>query len=125
MAEDRKFFILKEEGEIGAVKIAEGVLTAMVGLAATEVKGVASLAGNATYEMISKKGSKALGKGVKVNMEGDTASFELAVNIDYGYSIPEVCSQVQERVKNAVESMTGLTVGAVDVKVAGVDMSEE
>ena len=125
MAEEKDFVVVKEKEDIGAVKVSGDVLATMVGLAATEVKGVSSLAGNATYDLISKKGGKALSRGVKVKTEEGSVLVELSVNIAYGFSIPEVCTTVQEHVKSAIESMTGLTVTAVDVRVAGVDMKEQ
>lgn len=125
MAEDRKSFMINE-GDNGVVNIADEVVAIIAGLAATEVDGVASLAGNLTSEVISKAGAGKLAKGVKV-VTGDEneLSVRLSVNIAYGYEIPKICQQIQEKVKSAVENMTGLQVVAVDVKIAAVSVANE
>lgn len=125
MAEDRKSFIIKEDNT-GAVNIADEVVAIIAGLAATEVEGVASLAGNLTNELISKAGAGKLAKGVKViETEEDQLNIRLAINISFGYEIPKICEQVQEKVKSAIESMTGLEVVSVDIKIASVSVASE
>ena len=105
---------------IGFVQIADDVVAVIAGIATTEVDGVASMAGNISKELISKLGMKNLSKGVKVQMEDGVAVVDVAVNIEYGYNIPTVCEAVQDKVKNAIENMTGLTVNSVNVTIAGV-----
>ncbi|MBP3337820.1 MAG: Asp23/Gls24 family envelope stress response protein [Lachnospiraceae bacterium] len=105
---------------IGFVQIADDVVAVIAGIATTEVDGVASMAGNISKELISKLGMKNLSKGVKVQMEDGVAIVDVAVNIEYGYNIPTVCEAVQDKVKNAIENMTGLTVSSVNVTIAGV-----
>lgn len=105
---------------IGEVQIADDVVAIIAGLAATEVPGVASMAGNITKEIISKLGMKNLSKGVKVTVLEDSVVVDITLNIDYGYSVPEVSASVQEKVKSAIENMTGLKVEEVNVKIAGV-----
>lgn len=80
------------------------------------------MAGNITNELVSKLGMKNLSKGVKVEVAEETVSVEVALNISYGYSIPEVSEKVQEKVKSAIETMTGLSVAIVNVRIATVDM---
>ena len=109
----------------GTVKIADDVVAIIAGLAATEVKGVASMAGNATRELISKLGMKSLSKGVKVDVLDGIVTVSLALNLNYGYSIKEITSKVQEKVKTAIENMTGLEVADVNIRVAGVEIPEE
>lgn len=122
MAEKRTTVTLREEGEFGQVQIADEVVLIIAGLAATEVKGISSMAGNITEDMISRLGKKNLSKGVKVDILDGVVSVDVAVNMDYGYSIPDTCKKVQEKVKTAIESMTGLEVSEVNVHVASVDM---
>ena len=124
MAEDRKSVKIKES-EIGEVKVADEVIAIIAGLAATEVDGVSSMAGNITNELVSKLGMKNLSKGVRIEISEDSVEIYLALNISYGYSIPEVSQKVQERVKTAVETMTGLSVAALNVKIAAVDMKSQ
>lgn len=121
MAEDRKTFKIKD-GHLGEVKIADEVVAIIAGLAATEVDGVASMAGNITNELVSRLGMKNLSKGVRVEVSENHVNVDLALNIAYGYSIPEVSVKVQERVKSAIENMTGLEVSVVNVRIAAVDM---
>ena len=111
---------MKNNENIGFVQIADDVVAVIAGLAATEVEGVASMAGNITKELISKLGMKNLSKGVKVTMEDGVAVVDVAINIEYGYNIPTVCEVVQDKVKVAIENMTGLKVENVNVTIAGV-----
>ena len=110
---------------MGEVKIADEVVAIIAALAATEVEGVASMAGNITNELISRLGMKNLSKGVKVDVLEGVVTESLALNMKYNYSIMDVSAKVQEKVKSAVENMTGLEVADVNVKVAGVEMESQ
>jgi uncharacterized alkaline shock family protein YloU len=121
VAEDRKTFRIKE-GSLGEVKIADEVVAIIAGLAATEVDGVGSMAGNITNELVSKLGMKNLSKGIRVEITEGVVSVDVALNISYGYSIPDVSAKVQDRVKSAIENMTGLEVSIVNIRIASVDM---
>lgn len=122
MTEDRNVYTIHEDGNLGAVQIADEVVAIIAGLAATEVDGVASMAGNVTNELVSKLGMKNLSKGVKVSVIDGKVNVSLALNLSYGYSIPATSSKVQDRVKTAIENMTGLEVVEVNIRIAGVDM---
>lgn len=122
--ENRSTHILYEKEKIGEVQIADEVVAIIAGLAATEVDGVDSMAGNITNELVGKLGMKNLSKGVKVVVTEEHVSVDLSLNIRYGYNIPSVSEQVQEKVSAAIENMTGLTVLDVNVKIAGVYMDE-
>ena len=111
---------LTEQKECGSVQISDDALAAIAGIAATEVEGVASMAGNITNDLVSKFGVKSLSKGVKVCVEDGKVSVDVSINIQYEKNIPDVSLKVQERVKTIIESMTGLEVNEVRVKVAGV-----
>ncbi len=114
-----------EKDKIGEVRIADEVVAIIAGLAATEVEGVDSMAGNITNELVGKLGMKNLSKGVKVDVTEEHVSVVLSLNLKYGYSIPSVCETVQEKVKNAIENMTGLTVLEVNIKIAGVNLEDK
>ena len=116
-------FITKKK-ELGEVKIASDVVAAIAALAATEIDGVYSMAGNITNELIGKLGMKNLSKGVKILMEGGIVRVDMMVVVNYGYSIPEVSGQVQERVSQQIENMTGLSDSEVNVRIAGVKLEE-
>lgn len=114
---------LSRKEKLGEVKIADEVVAMIAGLAAMEVEGVDSMAGNITNELVGKLGMKNLNRGVKISVDDDHVSVELSLNMKYGYSIPDVSEKVQERVRTAIETMTGLTVLEVNIKIAGVSMS--
>lgn len=122
--EARNTYKIYEEGTIGEVRIADEVVAIIAGLAATEVEGVASMAGNITNEFVGKLGMKNLSKGVKVAVAQDAVSVDLSLNLKYGYSIPVVCEKVQEKVKLAIENMTSLSVIDVNINIAGVDVEK-
>lgn len=123
MAEVRRGFKLKED-KLGEVKIADEVVAIIAGLAATEVEGVSSMAGNITNELVSRLGMKNLSKGIRIIVSEGVVGVDVALNIAYGYAIPEVSAKVQEKVKTAIENMTGLEVSGVNVRIASVDMGK-
>lgn len=124
MADSRKTFKIKSD-QIGDVRIADEVVAIIAGLATTEVEGVSSMAGNITNEIVSKLGMKNLSKGITVEVLDNEVKVDVAINIAYGYSIPEVSSKVQDKVKSAISNMTGLSVNVVNVRIASVDMASE
>lgn len=113
---------IENEEKFGEVRIADEVVAIIAGLAASEVEGVASMAGHVTRDIIERLGRKSLSRGVRVTLEGDTVYVRLAINIQYGYNVPSTCSKIQERVKAAIETMTGLEVAEVNVKIVNVEM---
>ena len=123
MAESRQTFNIKSD-QLGEVKIADEVVAIIAGLATTEVEGVASMAGNITNEIVSRLGMKNLSKGIMVEVMDDEVKVDVAINIDYGFSIPEVSAKVQDRIKSTIENMTGLNVAVVNVRIASVDMGD-
>ena len=126
MAKDeRNIYTIQNDASKGEIKIADEVVAIIAALAATEVEGVASMAGNITNELIGKLGMKNLSKGVKVDVLEGVVTVSLALNLKYNYSIMEISTKVQEKVKNAVENMTGLEVADVNIKVTGVEMESQ
>ncbi len=111
--------------EIGTVRIADEVVSAIIAYAAKEVDGVAGLAGNAGDGFLQKAGVKRPSMGVRVELENGTVRADLSLIMDYGYNIPATCSTVQSKVVQAVENMTGLEVSDVNVRIAGIKMPEE
>ena len=110
--------------EGGKVMIANEVVAVIAGLAATEVEGVESMEGGITNDLISKIGINNLSKGVSVNVSNNTVAVSLALNIRFGYAIPDVSKKVQERVKSQIESMTGLSVREINVKIEGIEIPQ-
>ena len=121
----REIRMIHEESALGEIQISDEVVATIAGLAATDVEGVASMAGNLTNELIGKLGIKNLSKGVKVLVTDRSVDVDLALHIKYNYSIVKVSKDVQERVKNAIESMTGLEVSMVNINIVNVDMGKE
>ena len=100
MAKDeRNIYTIQDDSSMGEVKIADEVVAIIAALAATEVEGVASMAGNITNELISRLGMKNLSKGVKVDVLEGVVTVSLALNMKYNYSIMDVSAKVQEKVK--------------------------
>ena len=122
--EKRGVHMIHADGQLGEVQIADEVVATIAGLAATEVEGVASMAGNVTKELIGKLGVKNLSKGVKVLVTDNNVDVGLALNIDYGYSIMKVSEKVRDRVKSAIENMTGLEVSMVNIRIMNVNMDK-
>ncbi|HAS21481.1 MAG TPA: Asp23/Gls24 family envelope stress response protein [Lachnospiraceae bacterium] len=113
-----------EKSGIGTVKIADEVVTLIVAYAALDVDGVAYIAGNVDRAILSKGGVRKLGKNVKVDVSKNGVKAELAIILEYGYNIPATSSKVQKRIKTAVETMTGLKVLDVDIRIAGINIPE-
>lgn len=106
--------------DIGNIRIANEVIEIIAGLAATEVKGVAGMSGGVAGGIAELLGRKNLSKGVKVEVGQRQCAIDLTIVAEYGVRIPEVCSEIQENVKRAIESMTGLEVVEVNISVLGV-----
>lgn len=123
--EERNEYTIHSDENLGEVKIADEVVAIIAGLAAMEVDGVASMAGNATREIISRLGVKSLSKGARVDVLDGIVTVSINLNLKYGYSIMEISGKVQEKVKAAIENMTGLTVADVNIRIAGVEMDAE
>lgn len=123
--EERNTYTIKENENLGEVKIADEVVAIIAGLAAMEVEGVSSMSGTTTREIIGKLGMKTLSKGVKVDVLEGIVTVTLTLTLKYGYGILDTTSLVQEKVKAAIENMTGLIVADVNIRVAGVDVPEE
>jgi Uncharacterized protein conserved in bacteria len=107
---------------LGAIRIADEVVEVIAGLAASEVDGVAGMSGGFVGDLANMLGrNKNLSKGVKVEVGEKETAVDLFVIMDFGVSIPNVALKVQEAVKEAIESMTGLTVVETNVHVQGIN----
>ncbi len=108
--------------ENGDIKISDDVVASIAGLATAEVEGVTSIAGHITSDIVRKSGVKNLSKGIKLSIKDGVVTIDLYINIRYGFSIPKLTSQIQERVKSAIESMTGLTTGNITIHVVDIEV---
>jgi len=111
--------------EIGAIKITDEVVAIIAGIAATEVPGVTGMSGGIAGGIAEALGRKNLAKGVKVEVGEKEAAIDLFIIVDYGFRIPEVAWTIQEKVKQAVEEMTGLHVIEVNIHIQGVNIERE
>ena len=121
-----------ENGEIALsadnneIKIADDVVAVIAGVAVSEVSGVAEMAGGfagGITEVLS--GKKNLAKGIKVEVGDKDTKIDVNIIVEYGVRIPDVAFEIQNRVKKAVETMTGLNVVEVNVHVQGVNTEEK
>ncbi len=115
----------KAENDVGAIRIANEVVGIIAGLAATEVDGVAGMSGDFAGGIAEMLGRKNLSKGVEVEVGETEAAVDLYLIMEYGVKIPDVSWEIQENVKQAIESMTGLNVVEVNVHVQGVSFEDE
>ncbi|MGN1297179.1 MAG: Asp23/Gls24 family envelope stress response protein [Clostridia bacterium] len=108
--------------ENDGIKISDDVVAVIAGVAVSEVPGVAGMSGGfagGISEVFS--GKKNLAKGIKVDVADNNTKIDVNIIVEYGSRIPDVAFEIQNRVKKAVESMTGLNVEEVNVHVQGVN----
>lgn len=117
MAENRTIDALKH----GKVNIADDVIGVIGSIAASEIEGIKALSGTFSEEVMEIIGKKSFNKGIHVEMLDEKVTIDLSVVVDYGSKIHEIAKKVQESVKLAIESMTGLEVIAVNVLVEGIN----
>ncbi|MBS4030475.1 MAG: Asp23/Gls24 family envelope stress response protein [Clostridiales bacterium] len=106
--------------ELGNIRIADEVVAIIAGLAATEVEGVAGMSGGIAGGLADMLGKRNLSKGVKVEVGEKQASIDVYIVVKFGARIPDVAWNIQENVKKAIESMTGLEILKINVHVQGV-----
>ncbi len=123
--EKRERFEKTEQNDAGTIRIADEVVAIVAGMAATEITGVAGMSAGLVGGIAEMLGKKNMAKGVKVEVGEREAAVDLYIIVEYGVKIPDVALRVQENVKRAVESMTGLDVIEINVHVQGVGFSPE
>ncbi|MDY6826645.1 MAG: Asp23/Gls24 family envelope stress response protein [Bacillota bacterium] len=111
--------------DLGAVKIADEVVSIIAGMAAADIDGVSSMSGGIGGGIAEVLGRRNLSKGVKVEVGEEEAKIDVFIIVDYGARIPDVAWNIQESVKKAIETMTGLRVSQVNIHVQGVQFPEE
>ena len=114
--------IALSDNDTNEIRIADDVVAVIAGVAVSEVAGVAEMAGGfagGITEVLS--GKKNLAKGIKVEVVDKETKIDVNIIVEYGVRIPDVAFEIQNRVKKAVESMTGLKVVEVNVHVQGVN----
>lgn len=115
-----------EDETVGNVKISDDVVATIAGVATMGCSGVFGMAGTFAGDIAEKLGAKKNpNKGVKVEMTETSARVDLYIIVKYGVRIPELAWEIQEEVKNSIESMTGLMVDKVNIHIEGVNFDEE
>ena len=108
----------------GKITFAPDVIATIASLAANEVEGVDSLGGTVVEGITGMLSKKSMTKGVKVDINDNTATIDISAIIKYGFKIHEVSTNLQRKVKSTIENMTGLEVSDVNVAIAGVNMEQ-
>lgn len=116
---------LTKENQVGSIKISDNVAAAIANIAASEVEGVVKVVGSSTSPISDLFGKKNYAKGVKVSMEEEGTVVELSLSIIHGVNIVALCENVQNKVKEAVESMTGITVKEINISVSDIIVQKE
>ena len=117
--------MIEEKEANGLIQISDEVISIIAGTAAAETEGV-SLPSSAPVSSVKGFfGKKNQSKGVKVTVEENTALIEIEVVVKFGINIKNACEEVQQKVKNAVETMTGLTVSGVNINVTAIMVEKE
>ena len=111
-----------ENEDIVSVRISDDAVAMVTAIATLEVDGVHCLSSGATADALYKISAKRLKSSIKVEVTGSVVKIGILLVIKYGYNIPAVCSQVQSRVQNAIETMTGLKVEDINIRITGVEM---
>ena len=125
MAEINENIQTVEDEDTGIIQIADDVVASIVGLAVTEVDGVSKLTGNITREIVAKLGKNNLSKGVVVEYDEDQkAKIDVSVEVKFGYNIMDVSKEIQDRVKQTLQTMTGIETSVINVRVSGIDFKE-
>jgi uncharacterized alkaline shock family protein YloU len=115
-----------DNDNIGEVKISADVITVIAHTVANEVEGVASMNAKIADNISSVLGRKSPTKGVKVEIDDKKdVTIDFYIVVDYGARIPDVAWRIQEQVKSAVESMTGMNVAAINIHVEGVSFEKD
>ena len=116
---------MSEDNQTGLIRISDDVVSTIAGLAALETAGIAGMSGGISEGLAKRLSGKNAQRGVSVEVGQVEAAIDLRVIVKYGSRIQDVCRDLQENVREAVENMTGLTVVEVNVKVEGVAFTEE
>jgi len=116
-----------DENPDGTVSFATDVVATIAGLAATEVEGVANMSSPSSglADMFNRKSTRNFTKGVRIDLDENRVTVDITIVVEYGSPVPDVARGIQENVKKAIETMSGLNVHSVDVHVSGVSFERE
>ena len=127
MSENYPSDVKLNENQDGTVSFATEVVATIAGLAATEVDGVSSMSSPSSgfADMFTRKSTRNFTKGVRIDLDGNKVAVDITIVVEYGSPVPDVARSIQENVKKAIETMSGLDVRSVDVHVSGISFERE
>lgn len=124
MAEKLSFNV-NDDVHLGKIEIAPEVIEVITGIAASEVKGVASMRGNFATDVVEKFGGTTHSKGVKVDLTEEGIIIDLFVVLEFGLSIPKVAESLQTNIRQTLMNMTALEISEINIHVVGIQMEQE
>lgn len=116
---------MSEDSTLGSVQIAPGVIEVIAGIAATEVDGVKAMRGNFAAGVAERFGKKSHTKGVRVELTKDGVAIDMYVILQFGKSIPEIAAQLQETIRQNINTMTTIEISEINIHVVGIQMEEQ
>lgn len=117
--------MVKNQDRDDKIRISEEVIATIAGIAASEVENLAAMSGGLVDGITGMLGRKNLSRGIKVEIKENLVSIELSIVMHYGCKIHEVSKDIQSKVREAVESMTGMQVMAVNINVLGISVGKD
>lgn len=119
MADNKQYITQLQDN--GSVMISEDVIAAIVAHAAGEVEGVLGLNTKTGIDIAELIGKKTTSKGIKINIsEDNSVSIDCNLTVSYGQNVISVAKAAQVAITNALESMAGIKIAAVNVNICGI-----
>ena len=119
MTESKQYVTQLQEN--GTVMISEDVIASIVAHAVTEVEGIVALDVKPGADIADLIGKKSWGRGIKVTIGAqDHLTIDCNVTVSYGQSVVDVAKNAQDAITNALESVAGVTIDAVNVNICGI-----
>jgi uncharacterized alkaline shock family protein YloU len=112
--------MVEHKGESGNIKISDEAIASIASIASMEVDGVVGLDGGSAASFAEAIGIKDPAKGIKVDLLNENVSVDINIIVDFGREVSDVAAEVQDKVRESIESMTGLNVNKVNVNINGV-----
>lgn len=122
--DEKNTITMESRDDVGQVQIADDVIAIIAEIAATEVEGVAGMGGTLTTDIVQSFSRKKTPKGVRVEINGNQIMLDMTMIVNFGAKIPEVAVEVQKKVKNSVEMMTGLEIISINIHVTGIHFNK-
>ena len=123
MEAQRNTYTIYDNTDLGEVVISDDVIAVISAMAAMEVDGVVSMAGNITAELVAKLGKKKLSRGVRLVVDDNNVMIDLSIVLRMNEKIVDISKKVQDKVKTTVENMTGMKVANVNVNISSVELN--